>query len=316
MQLTAVSGSHGNPAMPRVFQMERPWSAARDRLSSTLFLAGLLHGILILGITFQAAAPPPGPTATSLDVVIVTRDYAHRAAPQNAAALLAEQNLTGRGNAAADARLRTAVAVEQQLAAPGLYQDGSAADPRRSGEALPAEALLAATARDTATLRQGKSGSRQSMHQRPFQATDSDATDILAQPDELTRIPDANPRELLVSASTREDRIASYLNSWKNKVERVGTLNFPAVSEPGAMRRHPVLEVAVKANGELKEIIIRSSSGQPRLDHAAMDILRMAAPFDPFPKMLRDDYDVLRFAYEWHFGTDQTTGRIRTVSGG
>ncbi|CAG0942460.1 hypothetical protein GPROT2_01729 [Gammaproteobacteria bacterium] len=295
-----------------------PWSpaATRDRLSSTLFLAALLHGVIILGVTFTAATPERNPAATSLDVVIVTRDYARAAAPRNPSALLAQQNLAGRGNAPLDARLRTAVMTDTGAAAPGPDQDGEIDGSQRSGSEVPAEPRIAATPRDRPSVRPGETGSSRPALQRQLQSPASDATDILAEPDSVTRIPDANPRELLVSASTREARIASYLNSWKNKVERIGTLNFPGASELALIRSYPVLEVAISANGDLKEIVVRNSSGYPNLDQAAMQILRIAAPFEPFPKVLRDDYDVLRFAYEWHFGTDAGTGRIRAVHGG
>ncbi len=293
------------------------WSAvaSRDRLSSTLFLAALLHGVLILGVTFEAAAPNRNPEATSLDVVIVTRDYAKIAPPKNPAALLAGQNLVGRGNAALDARLRTAVSTTPVAALPGPDQDGVPGNAARRGTDMPTQPRLTAAARDQPGLRSGETGTPQPALQRRQFAPDSDSTDILAVPDAITRIPDANPRELLVSASTREARIAGYLNSWKNKVERIGTLNFPGATELASIRTYPVLEVAIAANGELKEIVVRSSSGYPNLDQAAMEILRIAAPFDPFPKVLRDDYDVLRFAYEWHFGSQTGTGRIRTING-
>ena len=66
-----------------------PWSpeAARNRLSSTLFLAALFHGILILGVTFTADSPRRDPPATTLDVVIVTREYENLAPPRNPALL-------------------------------------------------------------------------------------------------------------------------------------------------------------------------------------------------------------------------------------
>ena len=32
-----------------------------------------------------------------------------------------------------------------------------------------------------------------------------------------------------------------------------------------------------------------------------MNIVTMSAPFDPFPEFLRQEYDILRFAYEWRF---------------
>ncbi len=294
------------------------WSpdAASDRLSATLFLAALAHGVLILGVTFSAIPQRRDPAATSLDVVIVTREYEKLASPLNTSALLAQQNLIGRGNAPLGARLRTAIPASMELAAPGPDQAGELRAPGPTGNPVPARPWLTAVAREWARVRADDAGAIPvPAAQKQLRAPSADATDILAEPDLATVIPDANPRELLVSASTREARIAGYLNNWKNKVESIGTLNFPGASQLAALRAHPVLEVAITADGDLKEIVVRSSSGYHNLDQAAMEILRIAAPFEPFPQVLRQDYDVLRFAYEWHFGSGSGVGRIAAVNG-
>jgi protein TonB len=51
----------------------------------------------------------------------------------------------------------------------------------------------------------------------------------------------------------------------------------------------------------LERVVVRRSSGHRELDAAAIDIVRLAAPFDPFPAAMRERYPVLRFAYEWQF---------------
>ena len=55
------------------------------------------------------------------------------------------------------------------------------------------------------------------------------------------------------------------------------------------------------ADGHLEEISVRRSSGHAELDNAAVRIVRLASPFDPFPPAMRDRYPMLRFAYEWRF---------------
>lgn len=292
------------------------WSAeaARNRFASTLFLAALFHGIVILGVTFRGDPARRTPTATSLEVVIVTRDYEKRVAPATPA-LLADQSLLGRGNAHLNARLRTALPAPDDPVRPGLEQAGAGDSPTRAGMARPAKTPLTAAARDRpAMLPREKGESATPAYMRPLWQSDIPSTELLTQPEETTVIPDANPRELLVSANTRESRIAGYLNSWKMRVERVGTLNFPRAAEVSRVSSHPVLEVAIGADGSLRDVVVRTSSGHRNLDQAAMEILRIAAPFEPFPQQLREDYDVLRFAYEWHFGRGGS-GRVTEVTG-
>jgi hypothetical protein len=43
-----------------------------------------------------------------------------------------------------------------------------------------------------------------------------------------------------------------------------------------------------------------------------MDILKLAAPFEPFPEELRPS-DVLRFAYEWEFVGGRLAGSTVAV---
>jgi len=302
---------------PTQLALAGAWSAtaAQDRLASTVFLAALLHGIVILGVTFTADPAQRDPTATSLEVVLVTRDYEKMAAPLKPS-LLAEQNLLGRGNAPLSARLRTAPPQTEDLAMPGPDQPGALASPRKTGTPTPAVSRLTSAARAAETLRAGETGAEalQAAQHMSLQGETSTA-DLLGELDTVTAIPDSNPRELLVSASTRESRIAGYLNSWKMRVERVGTLNFPSAAAIPGVRAYPVLEVAIGADGALREVVVRSSSGHRTLDQAAMEILRLAAPFEPFPQRLREDYDVLRFAYEWHFGRGAGAGRVTDVSG-
>ena len=108
-------------------------------------------------------------------------------------------------------------------------------------------------------------------------------------------------RERVLTANTRQTLFADYLITWKEKVERVGTLNFPDAARRLGLEGSPVLEVAIASDGSLQSIRVIESSGQPALDEAAERILRLASPFDPFPRDLRNSYDVLRFSYEWRF---------------
>ena len=107
--------------------------------------------------------------------------------------------------------------------------------------------------------------------------------------------------ELFVSVNTRESKVARYLALWKRKIEQVGTLNFPSDDLLAGLTGNPTLEVAIRADGELHEVLVLESSNHPRLDQSAMRIVRLASPFEPFPTEVRRDYDVMRFVYVWQF---------------
>jgi protein TonB len=120
--------------------------------------------------------------------------------------------------------------------------------------------------------------------------------------------------ELWITADSREATLAPYLDAWRRKVERVGTLNYPTAARRGRVQASPVLEVAINSDGKLDTAVIRRSSGYPDLDQAALEILKLASPFDPFPTDLARETRRLRFSYEWQFvGGRLEKGTLRTV---
>jgi protein TonB len=92
-----------------------------------------------------------------------------------------------------------------------------------------------------------------------------------------------------------------YLDGWRRKIERVGTMNFPAVARRSKVSGTPVIEVTIGADGKLLQTTLRRSSGHAEIDEAAMRILKLAAPFDPFSGELASKHDEIRIAYEWQF---------------
>ncbi|MEO7385843.1 MAG: TonB family protein [Gammaproteobacteria bacterium] len=313
---TGNSATYRMQEAPSRTRRQTTWSAeaARDRLSSTAFLAALFHGILILGITFTATSSAPDKLTSSMEVVLVTSDDKDRE-PAESAVLLAQQNLAGVGNAAPDATVRTAPGLTLPADVLGPAQDGGAQAVRPGDPQYDRAREPVLLARDSSSVAPDEGEpDRAPEEQQSMLPSTSNAIEIVGRFDTNTAIPDARPRELLISANTRESRIATYLTTWKSKVEQVGTLNFPAAANRSAGAKFPVLEVAINADGRLREVVVRSSSGQRDLDQAAMEILRLAAPFEPFPDGLRVDYDVLRFAYEWRFSEGYGVLRARTAA--
>ena len=96
----------------------------------------------------------------------------------------------------------------------------------------------------------------------------------------------------------------AYERSWQDKVERVGNLNYPEEARRKNLSGGLLLTVGVNADGSLKGINVVKSSGHGELDEAAVRIVRLAAPFAPFPSQLKADYDVLVITRTWRFFSD------------
>jgi protein TonB len=298
---------------PRLILPSIP-DGSKDRLSSTLFLAGLLHGVILLGVTFTADGLPPEAT-TSLEVVLITNEYEKLLAPEDAE-LLAQQNMVGAGNTEDAMLLKTALNQIFESGPVGPEQIG-VPDPRRRGqeEPQPRPTIVAKSALNPNRIPEFHADEAHitEQQQRTLPGV-ANAIEIIDEPDAETLITDFRPRELVISANTREARMAAYLGRWKNKIERVGTLNYPDIARAKGLAGFPTLEVAINSRGQLEEVILRSSSGERALDKAAMRIVKMASPFDPFPEFLRTEYEVLRFAYEWRFTEGQLSTTVSNVS--
>jgi periplasmic protein TonB len=276
------------------------FAPVKDRLTTTLFLAALFHGIVILGVTFAAPRGGGSPTPT-LEVLLLTGPDL-KAADNPTAQYLAQRNQVGTGTT--DERVRPANPASSALAAEqdGLV-DGNGSQYREaiSGERA-TEFVSARSDRSEVSFRSGENDPAQQA-EVPVALTPSSPSPIATNAtDNMLRLRGRQDGKYEVLPNTRESKIAPYLDAWRRKVERLGTMNFPQIArQRGAVTGNPVLEVAISADGKLKSSVVRRSSGRKDLDQAAQSILRLASPFDPFPADLRKQYDELRFAYEWQF---------------
>jgi len=272
-----------------------------DRLPGMLFLAALIHGVLIIGITFNAALNDQFADAISLEVTIVA-DTDQQIDRPDRAEYLAQASQQGRGNTTQQVRPSAPEKSQSPIDNPG-QEDGNSFLESTTHEQAADELLATQQQQDVQSADKPRKDPQQDISTALALQSGSDLTLPLPQEDRATLlIHDDDPRQLVVSADTRESSIAGYLDNWKRRIEAVGAEYFPELGDLGGLSGSPTLEVSIYADGQLAEVIIRKSSGSAVLDQAALDILRRASPFDPFPSAVRSDYDSLRFAYKWLFG--------------
>ena len=109
------------------------------------------------------------------------------------------------------------------------------------------------------------------------------------------------PRKKFIGARATEYRFAQYEEDWRQKIERIGTLNYPAQAR-GKLYGDLRLTVTIRPDGSVQSVDLDRSSGLKVLDAAAFKIVRMASPFAPFPPDIRKDTDLLVITRTWFFG--------------
>lgn len=271
-----------------------------DRLPPMLFLAALIHGIVIVGITFNAFPGAEAVDAISLEVTIVADPERSIAEPEDAD-YLAQASQEGSGNTREQARPAAPAESSMPFDNPG-EEDGTALQNTRNRDRSWDQLVATRQEQDLAVPEAPRD--RPSEVAESAVAMEAGADRPMPLPEDARaelRIRDDNPRELVTSVDTRESVVAGYLHEWKRKIETMGVRYYPEQALAGGLTGSPTLEVTINAAGELEEVIVRHSSGSEVLDRAALDILRRAAPFDPFPEAIRAEYDQLRFAYKWQF---------------
>ena len=290
-----ASAPEASPLLPDIKEGSAP---VKDRMTTTLFLAALFHGIVILGVTFAVPMLEKQPAA-SIEVLLVTGEDT-RAADNLGAQYLAQRNQQGSGTT--DEHVRPANPASSAIAAQQAgITDGNSSEYREAvAGKQSAEILSSRSEHSEVEYRSGEDRPAQEA-QAPLALAPTTPRPIATNAtDDTLRLRGRRADGTFeVVPNTRESRLAPYLDAWRRKVERLGTLNFPQITRNGA--GNPVLEVSIRRDGSLGEVIVKRSSGRKEIDQAALSILRLASPFDPFPPELSKQYDELRFAYEWQF---------------
>ncbi|HSN71549.1 MAG TPA: TonB family protein [Steroidobacteraceae bacterium] len=287
-----------------------PLAPARDRLTTMLFLAGLFHVIVIIGITFDLGDPFRAEPVPTIEVLLLGGP-ASPDAENPEAQYLADRTQEGGGTT--DDRVRPASPESSRLPVPVEgTPDGDGLERRDPSEVAPTSEVLKSRTDDRAlAVRSGADVPAESAETPMALTAATPARFVTSTTDEGLRLRSDDPRELVVAADTRESVIAPYLDAWKRKTERIGTINYPQAARRRSLSGNPVVEVAIRADGSLAEIRIVRSSGHREIDQAALGIVRLATPFDPFPSEVRAQYDVLRVAYEWQFIGERGDSALR-----
>jgi len=272
-----------------------------DKLGLTLFMAGIVHALFILGISFDVDKPRS--MAKTLEIVLVQTPDTKR--PEKAD-FLAQDNQVGSGEAEKKAvnKRRASKQVAAELA-PTHEAKSQRAKTQPQQMLLQEKSTVAVTASekkavDDSELITTADLLRQSEEIARLQA------EITEQMDSYSR----RPRVVRINSVNAHKHIAaSYEAGWQRKVERVGNLNYPGEIRRKRLSGTLVLSVELYADGNLKKITVNRRSGHKIIDDAAINIVKLAAPFSPFPIELRNEADILVITRTWQFKNE---GLLRT----
>lgn len=276
---------------------DRSWLSGISTLNLALTASLILH-TLLLATHFTFPDYSKSMRDKALDIILVNARSDNR---PNDAQALAQSNLDGGGNTDENRRAKTPLP-------PTTHQSAGAEIDVMKRRVKELEA------RQQAMLTQAKSQrsvtTAAQRHEQPKPTPNLSGLDLAESARAMARLEseinksveeyNKRPRKKFLGARTEEYRFAQYIEDWRNKIERVGTLNYPEAAR-GKLYGSLVLTVAIKADGHIDLIEINRSSGHKLLDDAARRIVQMASPYAAFPPDIRRDTDILEITRTWSF---------------
>jgi protein TonB len=268
-----------------------------DRLSLTLFLAVVVHALVILGVGFSSPRMKPPQSPPMIEVTLAERPTAE-APPDHD--FLAQANQDGGGESEEKQRPREASPAS---AAADAGQAATQTAPAAAAETAPPTPEVVTR---HAPRAEAASKPRPTTEARPPTAAEliSDSRQLaqsVAQRQESESVFSRYPSKQRIDARTKVHAAAEYMRQWVEKVERVGNLNYPEEARRRRLSGSLVLEATLRPNGSLVSVRILDSSRQTVLDQAAMRIVHIAAPFSAVPGEVLAGNDLLVITRTWEF---------------
>jgi protein TonB len=279
-----------------------------DRFSFTLFMALAIHGVIVLGITFAPETPPP--SAQTMEITLSR--FADEKAPEKAD-FLAPTNQQGSGSEEQAKELTSPQSVELNQTEVAQVQP----EPQAQPEPQPVQQQAVVSTQASSTRQITKPEIRaEAVKELPTKPTPNllqrslEIASLEARLDAQQQAYSRRPRVLQVTASsTLQSSNAWYVQNWVSKVTRVGNMNYPAEARNSGLYGDLRLLVTLRKDGSLKEVLVMQSSGSTLLDDAAIRIVRLAAPYPPFPEEMSRNVDELEIIRTWSFQQRGLTSR-------
>ncbi|MBQ0832570.1 energy transducer TonB [Marinobacter sp.] len=272
-----------------------------DRFSFTLFMALVVHAVVVLGITFA----PELPRSSAQTMEITLSQFDDEKAPEKAD-FLAQTSQQGSGTEDEPREMTTPQPSE--ISQPDVAQ----VQPEPRAQVAPVRrqerAVVQTESRSSRQVQQPEQSIKPEQEPLPVREKKSlmdrslEIASLEARFDAQQQAYARKPRVMRVTAaSTLKSTNAWYVQNWVSKVTRVGNINYPTEARRAGVYGTLRMLVSMQKDGTIKEVAILQSSGSTLLDDAAIRIVRMAAPFAPFPNEMRKDVDELEIIRTWSF---------------
>lgn len=279
-----------------------------DRLGLTVFFALAVHAIVILGVSFNVDDLFKNDNAPTMEITLVSSQS--RDAPEEAD-YLAQANQKGGGNVDKKVRPTSPFSNPNPTTENGLAPDSKMAfSPPELKKKQEKRKLMTAKqspfSRDSQEFKRNVPIETKSQQAAQMFERSREFARLHAEIQQMKQAYQHTPTHTYVTGiNAKQYRFASYIEAWRDKVEKFGSLNYPEEAIQRNINGNLLLDVGINPDGSIESMKILRSSGHKLLDNAATQIVKMAAPFPPLTQAILKDTDVLHISLVWRFRVKQ-----------
>ena len=279
---------------------------SHDRLGFAACLALALHAAIILGVSFNRE--DISQAATKLEVTLA--QYRSDKAPKEAD-FLAQNNQQGSGTLTEKALLTTreqADFVDTQIREVSPQQLMQRREESQQAERVITTVGVSSRRANVVAQAEQQRDHQQQNDEMTIMQRSLEIASLEARLDIQRQAYAKRPRiRRLTSVATKQAEDALYVHNWRTKIESIGNQNYPEQARQQGIYGDLRLLVSLLPNGDVHEVKILESSGHKLLDQAAIRIVHLAAPYQPFPPEMQRKVDILEIIRTWRFQKDRLT---------
>jgi len=284
----------------------------RKSIGLALFGAAIIHALVILGASFPLQAPE----SERPHLTVTLAGWRNTSAPERVVHDRTASPVTPHAVPHASSREKTAFAPNT----PRAFDKADASITAENTEPASLEPIHAQTTAENTqpTPRepihaQTTAGNTQPTPREPaataHQGVRHDLIDLLTLSRRIVRSsvsldPDRQVPRIRYWSDDQagDDHVLNfYVKAWQRKIEATGNLFYPRAARQEGIHGSLRMAVRIHRDGTLAETRILESSGHRELDDAAIGIVRLSAPFVPFPPALSKKTDILEIIRTWQF---------------
>lgn len=282
---------------------------AAHALTFSVSLSVFAHVLFVFGVTFVMPQIKLGQRTQTLDMVLVNAKTTQ--APKNAK-VLAQANMDGGGNV--DEKMQPKSPLPPEDADQNSDSVLEAAQRRVREEENRSREMLTQLKKNEKVVKNLTTKTAKTPNTETEKTAGEDTIDLQAIRAMAAQRAIVNeneqryaerPKKVFVGASAKEHYEAAYAEGWRQKIERIGVLNYPSDPQKGRLRGSLIVLVEIRADGTVAKAEIEKSSGNKAIDDAALRIVHLSAPFSSFPPELKKKADIISMHRRWTFESDR-----------